>query len=209
VATKKAAILNDNQLGKFLAYVSESKTPERDRAMVLLSFKAALRSAEIAGLDWDDVLDPEGNIGQLIPVDDESGKITFSKSIWVPGDIAKKGRERRVPLHPMLETALRDLYAVSPARGRQDAVIYGVAGPRLTPNRVQWWFKRRYSTLGLEGASSHSGRRTFITRAARLAQESKGVSLRDVQNIAGHARLQSTELYIEPSAAVDALVSQL
>src|SRR5690606_36995786 len=68
VATKKAAILDDDQLHRFLDYVSKGKTPERDRVMVLLSFKAALRSAEIAGLDWEDVLDGEGNVGWRTPV---------------------------------------------------------------------------------------------------------------------------------------------
>ena len=52
------------------------------------------------------------------------------------------------------------------------------------------WFHRAYATIGLKGCSSHSGRRTFITRAARLVHKAGG-SLRDVQLLAGHRSLQT------------------
>ena len=48
----------------------------------------------------------------------------------------------------------------------------------------------------MTGCSSHSGRRTFITRAARKVSEVGG-SVRDVQQLAGHARLQTTQRYID------------
>ncbi len=63
---------------------------------------------------------------------------------------------------------------------------------------VAVWFHRLYSDLGLSGCSSHSGRRTFITRAAHRIVEAGG-SLRDVQQLAGHANLGTTQRYIEGS----------
>ena len=48
----------------------------------------------------------------------------------------------------------------------------------------------------MSGCSSHSGRRTFVTRAAHKIVEAGG-SLRDVQQLAGHASLQTTQRYIE------------
>ena len=53
-----------------------------------------------------------------------------------------------------------------------------------------------YDELDLQGCSSHSGRRTFITRAARSVHKAGG-SLKDVQELAGHSALTTTERYIE------------
>jgi integrase/recombinase XerD len=58
------------------------------------------------------------------------------------------------------------------------------------------WFAKAYRELGLVGCSSHSGRRTFVTRAARLIMRAGG-SLRDVQELAGHRSIKTTQGYIE------------
>jgi hypothetical protein len=56
----------------------------------------------------------------------------------------------------------------------------------MTPVSIVNWFASAYRAIGVCGCSSHSGRRTFITRAARLAHAAGG-SLRDVQLLAGHS----------------------
>jgi integrase/recombinase XerD len=61
---------------------------------------------------------------------------------------------------------------------------------------VQVWFARLYGALGFDGASSHSGRRTFITKAAKRIVEAGG-SLRDIQELAGHSSLATTQRYIQ------------
>ena len=53
-------------------------------------------------------------------------------------------------------------------------------------------FHRLYAELGLKGASSHSGRRTYITRLATRVVEAGG-SLREVQQLAGHSSLSTTQ----------------
>jgi integrase/recombinase XerD len=66
----------------------------------------------------------------------------------------------------------------------------------MTPMSIVLWFSRAYEALGFEGCSSHSGRRTFITRAARVVHKAGG-SLRDVQLLAGHRSIQTTQRYID------------
>jgi len=96
-----------------------------------------------------------------------------------------------------LRAALIELYQlqgdeVYPER----PVIVSERGGPLTAASVTKWFFNLYSSLGMMGCSSHSGRRTFITRAARKVSEVGG-SVRDVQQLAGHASLQTTQQYID------------
>ena len=165
-------------LKRMLRHVSRSSFPARDRAMILLSVKAGLRACEIAGLDWSMVLDEQGRVSDTIHVRDI---------------IAKKRRGRRIPMHPDLRPALEKLaLTVEPA----GPVIRSYRGGHLTANSVVNWFVARFKELGFEGCSSHSGRRSFITLAARNIHRS-GCSLRDVQLLAGHSSIETTERYID------------
>jgi integrase len=112
---------------------------------------------------------------------------------------ASKGHTggRTIPLHPQLRAALAALHQ---ARREElepwHPVIPSERGRGMRADSLQLWFYRLYTSLGLTGCSSHSGRRTFITRAAKKVSEAGG-SLRDVQQLAGHASLSMTQRYIE------------
>lgn len=66
----------------------------------------------------------------------------------------------------------------------------------MVPTSMALWFTVAYRAIGLDGCSSHSGRRTFITRAARTVHKVGG-SLRDVQLLAGHRSIQTTQRCID------------
>ena len=66
----------------------------------------------------------------------------------------------------------------------------------MTAKAIVDWFTDVFAGLGLQGCSSHSGRRTFVTRAARLIQKAGG-SLRDVQQLVGHQSIKTTQGYID------------
>jgi integrase/recombinase XerD len=175
---KQAKILSARDVADLLAFADCSRQPLRNRAVVLLSIKAGLRAGEIAGLTWDMVLDADGAISSAIALYDVA---------------AKNGSGRRIPLHPALIEVLSGLRAVGHGSG---PVIASERGGPMTALSIVVWFNRAYRYLGLDGCSSHSGRRTFITRAARLVHAAGG-SLRDVQLLAGHASIQTTQRYID------------
>jgi integrase/recombinase XerD len=156
-----------------------------------LSVKAGLRAGEIANLTWDMVLDPTGDIGSVIELRDCA---------------AKKKSGRLIPIHPSLHAVLADWRQRTEPSG---PLVRSERGGNMMPVSIVNWFAIAYRAIGLEGCSSHSGRRTFITRAARLVHKAGG-SLRDVQLLAGHRSIQTTQRYIDgDSDAQRKLVSMI
>lgn len=179
-----AKVLEPGDVRQLLKHVEHQRHPNRNRVMVLLSFKAGMRACEIAGLEWSMVLTSDKRV---------SDQITIAKSI------AKKGSGRRVPLHPELKAALRQLHQAE-GKPTEGAIIRSERGAHLTAGSVVNWFRSVYDELDLGGCSSHSGRRTFITTSARVLAKTGG-SLRDIQELAGHRSLVTTERYIEGDRA--------
>lgn len=175
---KQAKTLSADHIDDLLFFAARSRHPLRNRLIVLLSVKAGLRAAEIAKLTWAMLLDPSGDVGSTLEVRDE---------------IAKKRSGRSIPIHPELRRALVEARGLSNGRG---PLIRSERGGAMTPMSIVVWFSRAYDELGFEGCSSHSGRRTFITRAARSVHKAGG-SLRDVQLLAGHRSIQTTQRYID------------
>jgi integrase/recombinase XerD len=120
---------------------------------------------------------PDGSVGVVLELRDRA---------------AKKGSGRSIPLHSELRDALAGLHLWADS----EFVVRSERGGRMTPLSIVVWFSRAFHQLGLNGCSSHSGRRTFITRAARLVHKTGG-SLRDVQLLAGHRSIVTTQRYIE------------
>ena len=180
---RQAKVLTPGDLRRLLALTTESRFPERDRVMVLLAVRAGLRAREIANLSWGMVFDANGRITSMIEVRD---------------CIAKRGSGRRVPMHPQLREALVILRARQQAdHSLSDAVVVrSRKGGAMRANSVVNWFIAICRIAGLQGCSSHSGRRTFITKAARAAHRA-GASLRDVQMLAGHRSIETTQGYID------------
>jgi integrase len=175
---KQAKTLSSADVNDLLLFASCTRNPLRNRVLVLLSAKAGLRASEIANLTWDMVLDASGEISGIIELHDHA---------------AKKGSGRCIPIHPDLRDALADLRRVA---AHSEYVVTSERGGPMTPSSIVVWFNRAFKNIGLKGCSSHSGRRTFVTRAARMVHKAGG-SLRDVQLLAGHRSIQTTQRYID------------
>ena len=179
---RQAKILTDRQIRAVLTELDTRRYPLRDRVMFMLSLKAGLRAKEIAGVTWGMVIDAEGEIADVIALENR---------------VAKGTSGRVIPIHPDLKAALIALQRERGDRVRCDLpIIHSERDRGLSPGAVAVWFHRLYASLGMIGCSSHSGRRTFITRAARKIGEVGG-SLRDIQQLAGHSSLGTTARYIE------------
>jgi integrase len=175
---RQAKIVSPATLQRMLAYAQRTRQPQRDAVIVLLSVKAGLRACEIAGLQWSMVMTDNGEIGDVIDI---------------RSAIAKRGSGRRIPLHPDLQQALAALW---PVRMSDQYVTASNRGGPMRANSIVNWFVAMFADLGVEGCSSHSGRRTFITTAARNVYRAGG-SLRDVQLLAGHRSIETTQRYID------------
>jgi integrase len=110
----------------------------------------------------------------------------------------RAGEIAKLPISPTLRAALMAWREVTTGTG---PIIVSQRGDAMRPVSVVNWFAAAYREVRLDGCSSHSGRRTFITRAARLVHKAGG-SLRDVQLLAGHRSIQTTQRYIDGDTEV-------
>jgi integrase len=188
--TKKAKILSKSQIKATLQFLKTTRNAERDIVMFLLSVKSGMRAKEISEITWSMITDPEGIISDVISIPDSASK-------------GKGGRI--IPLNRELKDALAVLMDTASAKREQkgfdlDLSSRIIASERgsaaMSANSIAHWFKRLYGSLGFDGCSSHSGRRTAITTWARNVSRVSG-SIRDVQSLAGHSSMQITQAYID------------
>ncbi|MGY4398051.1 integrase [Sphingomonas sp. UYAg733] len=175
-----ARVLEVADVRRLIGHVRDHRHATRNHVIIMLSFKAGLRACEISGLDWSMILRPDGQLASLLSL---------------AGTITKNGLARRIPIHPDLKASLQR-HRLEQGRPRDGPVIQSERGTHMTARSIVNWFIATYAELGLDGCSSHSGRRTFITRSARMLAKTGG-SLRDIQELVGHRDLATTQRYIE------------
>jgi integrase len=187
---KQAKIINEHQLQALLAWLETRKHATRNRLIVLLSFKAGLRAKEIASLKWSMIMTADGNIGDHIHLTNEASKGKSGRIIALNKELKKQ----------LIKAKEIDGINIADARR---SVIKTQRGQGTTAQVIVNSFGEWYRKLGFVGCSSHSGRRSFITQAARKASLVGG-SLRDVQALARHASLTTTSRYIEADGEAQA-----
>lgn len=173
----QAKALTQQELDQVLNYVSTKKYMARDRALVITSFLSGMRAKEIASLRFKDVLTEDGTVKTEIRLTAEMTKGRHGRTVFLNERLRKelasyiKTRETNHPQMPLFFTSNR---------------------PGFNANglcQYFWWLYRR---AGISGASSHSGRRTFITKLAE-----KGIGVRVLASLAGHRSIAVTQRYID------------
>jgi integrase len=189
---KQAKTLSKGQIEAVLGYLSKTRHPVRNRLIFLLSVKAGLRAKEIARLTWYMTNDSQREIARAICLLDS----------------ASKGRSgRMVPLSEDVRDALIE-YRRQVQSFAGPFVISTERSLSTSPQAIVNMFQRWYRHLGFMGCSSHSGRRTFITNAARKIS-TVGGSLRDVQMLAGHSNIRTTQGYIDANPEAQIRIVEL
>lgn len=190
---KQAKILTASQQNQVLALLETTRHPVRNKVIFLLSLKAGLRAKEIACLTWGMVTGSDGKVGHIICIVDSAAKGRSGGKIWMNKEL----RRALLALHKQTNDA-----------GEGQVVIVSERGNATTSQSIVNMFAFWYGKLGFKGCSSHSGRRTFITNAAKRIA-SVGGSMRDVQVLARHRSLDMTMRYIEADTEAMRKVVQL
>lgn len=181
---KQAKILTPAQALSVERFISQSRYAVRNRVILLLSLKAGLRAKEIAEITWSMVLQADGELADCIRLEDSASK---GRS----GGIIPMAKDLREALQAQLDATARHV--------PNERIIRTCRSKSTSAQAIINLFAHWYRSVGLKGCSSHSGRRTFITKAARNIGRFGG-SLRDVQVLARHSSLAMTQRYIEIDA---------
>ena len=174
---RQAQTLNEAQLRRVIKYTRSRRHQVRDETIILTSFYAGLRAKEIAALTVGNVFDEEGNVrSQFI--------LSAAQS--------KGGQTRTVYLNQRFRKALLEYSACIRITDPQHPLFVSQKGGHFSANTMCQLFLDIYKAVGLKDASSHSGRRTYITRLAN-----KGVGVRLLAELAGHSHISTTQRYID------------
>ena len=175
----QAKTLSSTEIERVLAHIDTRKHAARNRAMVLLTHWAGLRIGEVACLRWSDVLTTDGAVKDEIRLLPDMTKGRHARTVFVSAKL-------KAELQAYANTA-KCIDRSYPFFATQKSIKEGFSANSLTQTLALL-----YKGAGLEGASSHSGRRGFLTNLAE-----KGVSVRVMMALAGHANMATTQRYID------------
>ena len=176
---KQAKTLNQAELRKVLDYISTRKHSARNRAMLMITFLAGMRVAEVASLKFSDVVDIDGNIRNEIRLTPAMTKGEFARTVFI-SERLRKELEQYIHFYNPTDKTMKFFYS-------QRKESNGFNANTLTQH-----FHYLYKRVGIVGASSHSGRRSFISNLA-----ARGIGVRVLMGLAGHRAISSTQKYIE------------
>lgn len=176
---KQAKLLTDAERKRLAAVIDSRRHAVRNHTAVALSFYAGLRACEIAALRVGDVFDETGAVRD---------------TIYLSAAQTKGNAGNTVRVNKRLATALKRYAAAYPKCKAQPnlPIMFSAKGAGFTAQTIVNLFQNLYRAAAIAGASSHSGRRQFVTELA-----DKGVNARVVQALARHKHLNTTMRYID------------
>ena len=176
---KQAKLLTAHERKRLAAVIDSRRHATRNHTAVALSFYAGLRACEIAALRIGDVFDDTGAVRDTVHLRAAQTKGCEAATVLV---------------NKRLAAQLKRYAAAYPKRLQQPtaALIYSAKGGSFTAQTIVNLFQTLYRAAAISGASSHSGRRQFVTELA-----DKGINARVIQALARHKHLNTAMRYID------------
>ena len=176
---KQAKLLTEPEFKRLTTIVNSLRYPTRNHTIIALSFYAGLRACEIAALRVGDVFDDFGRVKDTIYLNSAQTKGSDSATVLVNTKLKRQLAKfaKQYPVH---------------TSNRSAPLLFSAKGGGFTAQTIVNLFKRLYKLAGIDGASSHSGRRQFVTQLA-----DRGINAQLVQVLARHKHLSTTQRYID------------
>ena len=175
----QARVLNSQELRRVLDYTATRRHSLRNRVMLLLTHYAGMRVGEVAALRIYDILNSDMSIkseARLLP-DQTKGKYA-----------------RTVYLNVRMQKELAQYIKILKIKDVTKPLFYTQKQAGFSANSLAQYFFYLYRNVGLDGASSHSGRRSFLTGLAN-----KGTAIHILKSLAGHRNISTTATYLYSS----------
>jgi integrase/recombinase XerD len=162
---------------RLLAVIADGRHAARNRLAVMLSHYAGLRVGEIASLDFANVVNNDGAIREELRLNPSQTKGGISRTVFM-----NKRLQREIGMY---------LESLSALPAGDTPLLSTQKRKAFSANTLCQLFGELYRKAGIDGATSHSGRRGFITKLAH-----SGVSAKVIMELAGHKHLTTTQRYI-------------
>mgnify|MGYP003988567157 FL=1 len=178
--TKRAKVLTLDEFKKAINYCATTRYQLRNSCLLMMSFYGGLRVGEISALQYKDVIDSDGLV-----------KTEF----YLTADKTKGDEGRNIYVNKKLQKSLQAYAFTYPpkTKNNNDPLFFSQQSNNgYSANTLTQWFHHFYKNLGIQGASSHSGRRSFVTSLA-----DKGINVKVIAELVGHKNISTTQKYIE------------
>jgi integrase/recombinase XerD len=189
----KAKVLNEKELKRVVQHQIGTKHGIRNIALLHFSFYMGLRAKEMASLRISDVVDSNGEIKDQIELNREMTKGDKSRTVYLVNSKVRNALKDYLDFRKNIENSYF----------RNSPLFRSQISNSFSANTIQMLFTRMYKDVGLDGASSHSGRRSFATRLLE-----QGVNIKSVQTLLGHSSITTTSIYAEDNPYLLANISR-
>ena len=182
----KARVLTSAEFKRVVKMQESNKHSLRNITCLYISFYLMLRAKEIANLTISTFVDKNGNLKNEILLKSNMTKGSKQRRVYLTNEKMRKVVSEYLEMRKKTNT----YHLESP-------LILSQKNGAFTPDTMQKLFGRMYRQVGLDGARSHSGRRTGATRLI-----DNGVGIRNIQVLLGHSQISSTIIYLQENPAV-------